>query len=112
MLFSCFTAFQVVLTNGKYMSQVGVVYASDETGEGISGSQTKTTLRYTPDTSRSHIEGSAKSYASTEENVIGKGISEPAEQQVITEHKGAAKIHDFCFGIPFGECASVSVKNM
>lgn len=112
MLFSFFTAFQVVLTNGKYVSQVGVVYASDGTGEGISGSQTKTTLKYTPDASRSHIEGSAKSYASTEENVNGKGISEPAEQQVITEHKGAAKIHDFCFGIPFGECASVSVKNM
>lgn len=83
-------------------SKVGVVYASDGTGEGISGSQTKTTLKYTPDASRSHIEGSAKSYASTEENVNGKGISEPAEQQVITEHKGAAKIHDFCFGIPFG----------
>jgi len=83
-------------------SKVVVVYASDATGKGISGSQSKTTLSYTSDTSRSHIEGSAKSYASTEENVTGKAISEPIQQQVVTEQKRAAKIHDFCFGIPFG----------
>lgn len=83
-------------------SKVVVVYASDATGKGISGSQSKTTLSYTSDTSRSHIEGSAKSYASTEENANGKAISEPIQQQVVTEQKRAAKIHDFCFGIPFG----------
>ncbi|KAH7855794.1 hypothetical protein Vadar_028978 [Vaccinium darrowii] len=89
-------------------NQVVVVYASDATGKGISGSQSKTTLSYTPDTLRSYIESSAKSYASTKENVNRRAISEPVLQQVVTEQERAAKIHDFCFGVPFDQAQHMS----
>ncbi|XP_057487329.1 protein FATTY ACID EXPORT 1, chloroplastic isoform X2 [Actinidia eriantha] len=83
-------------------SKVLFVMCSDGSGTGTSGSQTKTSLSYTPDASISHIEGSAKSYTTAEENVNGNGMSEPVQEHVVTQQKGTAKIHDFCFGIPFG----------
>ena len=85
---------------------------SDGSGTGTSGSQTKTTLNYTPDASISHIEGSAKSYKTAEENVNGNGMSEPVQEHVITQQKSTAKIHDFCFGIPFGEYDSMLIKKL
>ncbi|PSS33545.1 Protein FATTY ACID EXPORT 1 like [Actinidia chinensis var. chinensis] len=82
-------------------SKVLFVMCSDGSGTRISGSQAKTTLNYTPDASISHIEGSSKSYKTAEENVNGNGMSEPVQEHV-TQQKSTAKIHDFCFGIPFG----------
>ncbi|GFY84723.1 hypothetical protein Acr_03g0014970 [Actinidia rufa] len=83
-------------------SQVLFVMCSDGSGTGTSGSQTKTSLSYPPDASISHLEGSAKSYTTAEENVNGNGMSELVQEHVVTQQKGTAKIHDFCFGIPFG----------
>ena len=83
---------------------------SDGSGTGTSGSQTKTSLSYTPDASISHLEGSAKSYTTAEENVNGNGMGEPVQEHVVTQQKGAAKIHECCFGIPFGECAMLVNK--
>ncbi|CAL5420770.1 unnamed protein product [Camellia sinensis] len=84
-----------------FRSKVLVVMNSDGSGTGISGSQTKTNLSYTADASRSHIEGSAKSYATTSENDNGKGMNEPVQGHAVTQQIRAAKIHDFCLGIPF-----------
>ncbi|KAL7195966.1 hypothetical protein ACSBR1_036070 [Camellia fascicularis] len=86
----------------NFRSKVLVVMNSDGSGTGISGSQTKTNLSYTADASRSHIEGSAKSYATTSENDNGKGMNEPVQGHAVTQQIRAAKIHDFCLGIPFG----------
>ena len=76
-------------------------------GTWMSGSQTKSNLSYTLDASRSHIEGSANSFTTSEENFNGKGENEPKQDNCLTQKKRAAKIHDFCLGIPFGEYASV-----
>lgn len=68
-------------------------------------SETKTTLRYTENEQNQHIEGAAKSYPTEEQtdgNVRMDGSS-PAES--VIPQKRAAKIHDFCFGIPFGMSA-------
>ncbi|XP_042479886.1 protein FATTY ACID EXPORT 1, chloroplastic-like [Macadamia integrifolia] len=65
--------------------------------------ETMTTLSYTSDPSVSHVEGTMKSYPNKEEQVGGKlGVDDQLQEQVVTEQKRAAKIHDFCFGIPFG----------
>ncbi|CAL5423174.1 unnamed protein product [Camellia sinensis] len=84
-----------------FRSKVLVVMNSDGSDTGISGSQTKTNLSYTADASRSHIEGSARSYATTSENDNGKGMNEPVQGHAVTQQIRAAKIHDFCLGIPF-----------
>ncbi|KAL6987206.1 hypothetical protein U1Q18_012957 [Sarracenia purpurea var. burkii] len=79
--------------------------SSDGSGTGMSSSPTKITFNYSPEASRPPIEVSAKSYASTEENIDGKGVSEPVgpvQEHIVTQQKKAAKIHDFCLGIPFG----------
>ncbi|XP_043690530.1 protein FATTY ACID EXPORT 1, chloroplastic-like [Telopea speciosissima] len=66
-------------------------------------SETMTTLSYTADPSTSHIESTMKSYPNNEEQVGGKlGVGDQLQEQVVTQQKRAAKIHDFCFGIPFG----------
>ncbi|XXG90138.1 hypothetical protein AAC387_Pa12g1969 [Persea americana] len=65
-------------------------------------SETKTTLRYTENEQNQQIEGVTKSYPTEEQtdgNVRMDGSS-PAES--VIPQKRAAKIHDFCFGIPFG----------
>ncbi|KAL6974128.1 hypothetical protein U1Q18_028311 [Sarracenia purpurea var. burkii] len=84
---------------------VMAVMSSDGSGTWMSSSLTKITLKYSPEASRPPIEVSVKSYASTEENIDGKGVSEPVgplQEHVVTQQKKAAKIHDFCLGIPFG----------
>ncbi|XP_042483686.1 protein FATTY ACID EXPORT 1, chloroplastic-like isoform X2 [Macadamia integrifolia] len=71
-------------------------------GTGRSYSEATTTLSYTADPSRSHIEDTMKSNPNNEQ-VGGKlGVDDQLMGQVVTQEKRAAKIHDFCFGIPFG----------
>ncbi|GAV79902.1 Tmemb_14 domain-containing protein [Cephalotus follicularis] len=66
-------------------------------------SEIKTPLSYTADASISHVEGSVKSYPIIEENFDGKTtVDEPVQEHDISKQKRTAKIHDFCFGIPFG----------
>uniref|UniRef100_A0A5B7A8D9 Transmembrane proteins 14C n=1 Tax=Davidia involucrata TaxID=16924 RepID=A0A5B7A8D9_DAVIN len=82
--------------------KVFVVMSHDGRGTDISSSETKTTLSYSTDASKLHYGSSMKSYPTTEEHVTGKGKSEPVQEHAVTQQKRAAKIHDFCFGIPFG----------
>ena len=70
-------------------------------------SEVNTALSYkSDDATKPHIESAANSYPDV------AGISgtenEPLVEKDVAEQKRAAKIHDFCFGIPFGECASSS----
>ncbi|KAJ4706339.1 Protein FATTY ACID EXPORT 1, chloroplastic [Melia azedarach] len=67
-------------------------------------SEIETTLSYTADESKSFVEGTTKSYPTTEEeHASGEtGVNEPVQDGGITQPKKAAKIHDFCFGIPYG----------
>lgn len=74
-------------------------------GRGIEtpSSDTNATLSYTAEASKPHIEGTTKPFSPIEEHVDEKtGMSEPLQEQGVNQQKGTAKIHDFCFGIPFG----------
>eukprot|EP00262_Sarcandra_glabra_P003336 TRINITY_DN1399_c0_g1_i3.p1 TRINITY_DN1399_c0_g1~~TRINITY_DN1399_c0_g1_i3.p1 ORF type:complete len:224 (-),score=34.28 TRINITY_DN1399_c0_g1_i3:41-712(-) len=68
------------------------------------GSETKTTLSYANDKLNQHIDhGAMKSYPSFEEQNGGKlGMDVEINAEGVNQQKKAAKIHDFCFGIPFG----------
>lgn len=61
-------------------------------GTESSHSEIKTRLSYAADESKPYVEGPAKPHDLEE-----KGITDPGKAY------GAAKIHDFCFGIPYGE---------
>lgn len=75
----------------------------DGRGTDASGSDVKTTLRY----DASEL-GVGKSHPDLVENAAGKlGVDELVQENGIIQPKRAAKIHDFCFGIPFGECAPI-----
>ena len=77
-------------------------------GTDATSSEIKTTLSYTADASKLHVEGTSKSYPDIEEDVTGNlGSSEPMEENGVIQQKRAAKIHDFCFGIPYGKCTSI-----
>ncbi|XP_076904847.1 protein FATTY ACID EXPORT 1, chloroplastic-like [Bidens hawaiensis] len=65
------------------------------------GSGSKSGLKYTTKASKSDNDLLEKPDSNVEEYVNGKDVSEPT-QHVDTEPKRAAKIHDFCFGIPYG----------
>ncbi|XP_062165669.1 protein FATTY ACID EXPORT 1, chloroplastic [Alnus glutinosa] len=68
-----------------------------------SSSDVKSTLRYTADASELNVGGTSKSYPDLEEDAAGKlGMDEPVLENDIIQPKRGAKIHDFCFGIPFG----------
>ncbi|XP_023741495.1 protein FATTY ACID EXPORT 1, chloroplastic [Lactuca sativa] len=51
--------------------------------------------------SKSHNDIVVKANSSTVEVVNGEEINEP-EEHVVSEQKRSAKIHDFCFGLPYG----------
>ncbi|XP_052172900.1 protein FATTY ACID EXPORT 1, chloroplastic [Diospyros lotus] len=108
--FACFSSINRARLNLRRRSapcpifrpKVLVVMSDNGSGTWMSGSQTKSNLSYTLDASRSHIEGSANSFTTSEENFNGKGENEPKQDHCLTQKKRAAKIHDFCLGIPFG----------
>ncbi|XP_043725147.1 protein FATTY ACID EXPORT 1, chloroplastic-like [Telopea speciosissima] len=84
-------------------SKLSVSMHFEGTGTERTYSEAITTLSYTADPSSSHIEGTKKSNPNKEEQVGGKlGVDDQSMGQVVTQQKRAAKIHDFCFGIPFG----------
>lgn len=73
----------------------------------MTSSEIKTTLSYTADNeSKPYVEGTAKSYPTIEEEHSSgeMGKTEPVPEDGVAQPKKAAKIHDFCFGIPYGEC--------
>ncbi|KAF3442003.1 hypothetical protein FNV43_RR15919 [Rhamnella rubrinervis] len=64
-------------------------------------SDVNTTLSYKSDgAAKPHIESAANSYPDVAGNSGTE--NEPLLEKGVAEHKRAAKIHDFCFGIPFG----------
>ena len=97
---------EVVLTGDVvFLIQLSVVMSLEEHGSGTSSSEIKTTLSYVADKSKLPIEGTAKSYQSIKNDAEQMGMTEPEQEYGVTQQKRAAKIHDFCFGIPYGECA-------
>ncbi|CAA2986639.1 Hypothetical predicted protein [Olea europaea subsp. europaea] len=83
-------------------NKVFIVRSIDGHGTDVSNSETKTALRYTADDSKSLNGRMEKSHSITQEHVAGKDTNEPMLEQVVSQPKRAAKIHDFCLGIPFG----------
>ncbi|KAL6530500.1 hypothetical protein OROMI_028389 [Orobanche minor] len=71
------------------------VMSNDGHGTNVPNLENKTTPNYLEDASQSHNRSSVKSRPLTEDFVVGASNGN-------MEHQKAAKIHDFCFGIPFG----------
>ncbi|KFK34964.1 hypothetical protein AALP_AA5G216800 [Arabis alpina] len=66
-----------------------------------SETETPASLSYTAEVSKPFVEKT--SYSTVEETVTDKEIiAEPVVEHVATQPIRAAKIHDFCFGIPYG----------
>ncbi|KAL3819754.1 hypothetical protein ACJIZ3_005659 [Penstemon smallii] len=90
--YPCLTNFRL----GKVLN----VTSSDGRGTEVSNLENKTTLSYNEDAS--HNENSVQSHP-IEESFVGGGATDGhIQEQVASEPKRAAMIHDFCFGIPFG----------
>lgn len=86
-----------------FRSKSVVVMSFEGHGMETSSSESQTTLSYTSNVSKPHVEGISKPHQSREEHISGKmGISESLHENGSSPQKRAAKIHDFCFGIPFG----------
>lgn len=81
------------------------VTAMSNDGHGTDESSLKsmTTLSYATDSSKPLNGTSSNSYSAPEDYVTGKEINEPVQENSSNQPKKAAKIHDFCLGIPFGE---------
>lgn len=75
--------------------------SSDGRGTDVSNLQNKTSPSYIEDASNSHNGSSFKSHPLTEDSVETQNKD---TQEQVSQPTRAAKIHDFCFGIPFGEC--------
>jgi hypothetical protein len=66
-------------------------------------SETPASLSYTAEVSKPVVEKTSKPYSTVDETATNKeSITEPVEEDVATQPIRAAKIHDFCFGIPYG----------
>ncbi|KAF3496505.1 hypothetical protein DY000_02052487 [Brassica cretica] len=67
-------------------------------------SETPASLSYAAEVSKPFVENTTKPYSGVDESATGKeAITESVEEHVAsTQPKRAAKIHDFCFGIPYG----------
>ncbi|PHT54587.1 Protein FATTY ACID EXPORT 1, chloroplastic [Capsicum baccatum] len=68
----------------------------------LSNLENRTTIAYTRDASQSHNGSSSTSKLKSEELVPGKEMNGSVQENSIVHSIKTAKIHDFCFGIPFG----------
>ncbi|KAL8261610.1 hypothetical protein R6Q59_025659 [Mikania micrantha] len=84
----------------KYQLQTAI--KSDQHAIKAYSSCSKSALKYAAKASKSDNDLLEKPNSNVEEYVNGEDVSEPIQQHVDTEPKRAAKIHDFCFGIPYG----------
>lgn len=83
-------------------SKLSVVMSLEKHDTDTAGSDTKSKLSYAADVSKLHVEEKQNTYSTKDEHDAEKiGIGE-ATQESIGQPKRAAKIHDFCLGIPFG----------
>ncbi|MBA0582243.1 hypothetical protein Golax_019598, partial [Gossypium laxum] len=78
-----------------------VVTSVDGHGAETTGNQLKTTPSYIAGESKAFIEDMPRTYPNAEEHVP-ENTSDLEEEHGIIQQKRAAKIHDFCFGIPYG----------
>ncbi|XP_015088910.1 protein FATTY ACID EXPORT 1, chloroplastic-like [Solanum pennellii] len=76
--------------------------SNDGHGTDESSLKSRTTLSYATDSSQSLNGTSSNSYSAPEEYVTEKEINESVQENSSSQPKKAAKIHDFCLGIPFG----------
>ena len=84
----------------------------DGPGAEATSSELKTTPSYVAGESKPFIEEAAKSYPNAEGHIPeNTSIREPVEERGIIQPKRTAKIHDFCFGIPYGECTLRGLVN-
>ncbi|XP_077251178.1 protein FATTY ACID EXPORT 1, chloroplastic-like isoform X4 [Tasmannia lanceolata] len=75
------------------------------------GSETKTSVRFTADKPNQHLEGAMKSYPSEEQIDGNLGMETTLHTNGVFQQKKSAKIHDFCFGIPFALAAALLGKH-
>lgn len=86
----------------SFVMQGLVVMSSDDRTTGLSSKEIKAELSYRENAIKSKNGSSLKSYSDLEETVTKKLETEPTQEPVLGQQKRAAKIHDFCFGIPYG----------
>lgn len=73
-------------------------------GTDVAGSDTKSTLSYAADdVSKLHAEEKQNPYLTKEDHDDEKVGSGEVKQEVVSQQKRSAKLHDFCLGIPFGK---------
>lgn len=75
---------------------------SDGNGSKVSQVENKTYIY--EEASPSYNGSSGQPHSAAEGFVVGKAVNE--QESVVDQPKRAAKIHDFCFGIPFGQLIS------
>lgn len=69
----------------------------------VNNSETPASLSYTAEVSKPFVEKTSEPYSAVDETSTNTEIiTEPAQELVPEQPKRAAKIHDFCFGIPYG----------
>lgn len=90
--------------------QVFICMSNDGRGTDVSSVEDKSALSYTTDPLKPHGGRPENPLSASEESVTGKNSSDPlqgtndlAGENITSQPIRAAKIHDFCFGIPFGE---------
>ncbi|KAK6151318.1 hypothetical protein DH2020_013953 [Rehmannia glutinosa] len=76
------------------------VMNSDGHGTNVSHLETKPTPSYTEDASTSHNGSSVKSHPVAEGFAVGGATNGQGQEQVVSQPKRAAKIHDFCLEFP------------
>lgn len=93
-----------------FLFQFSIVMSVEGSGLNAADSQTKTTLSNATDLSES--QAATNSYPGIEKlsdvgNLENEKLEEPEDVGAVP--KRTAKIHDFCFGIPFGEFCILSL---
>ncbi|CAO2822330.1 unnamed protein product [Amaranthus hypochondriacus] len=84
--------------------KLSVIMSLEEHDAETSNSGAMPKLSYTADISSSSVDPVEKLHPKVEEHVNGNGkvsVNGPVDP-VVGDKKNTAKIHDFCFGIPFG----------
>jgi hypothetical protein len=73
-------------------------------GQGADTSNPENTdsLKYTADLPISPVVGTKKPFPTIEENFNGNTVVEPLQEDGVPQPQKGSKIHDFCFGIPYG----------
>jgi len=85
------------------VKQFSVAMSLEGHDAGASGSGDNPSLKYTADLTSSSVDVATESFPAVEEHANGKIGANGPPNPIVSEKEGTAKIHDFCFGIPFGE---------